>query len=133
MIWNISHIELRMWNQVSYDLRSYDFWTPLKSWVFQASIRNCVNCVHNWAVPVVSGSLYTGYLITENLRTLDTVSNTRKILIAVAFARCTAKRSFQRYLSKLSIQTSWSCQDFPNNATNYYSKIMPWKGKVDLG
>ena len=22
--------------------------TPLKSWLFQASLRNCKNCVHNW-------------------------------------------------------------------------------------
>ena len=55
-IWNVSYIELRIWNQVSCDLRSCECnlsnWkvrtsTPLKSWLFQASIRNCLNCVHN--------------------------------------------------------------------------------------
>ena len=48
-IWNISYVELRIWNQVSYDhrtgvARSRDQ-TPLKSWLFQPSIRNCLNCV----------------------------------------------------------------------------------------
>jgi len=51
-IWNVSFIELRIWNQVSDDHRSYErnlrVQTPLKSWFFQASIRlNCLNCVHN--------------------------------------------------------------------------------------
>ena len=36
-IWNVSYIELRIWNVQ----------TPLKSWLLQASIRNCLNCVHN--------------------------------------------------------------------------------------
>ena len=100
-IWNVSYVELRIWNQVSHDHRSYErnlsncvekpekvrtstgfepmtsqyrcdaltnwamkpltlgaghLWvlmspgriqTPLKSWLFQASLRNCLNCVHN--------------------------------------------------------------------------------------
>ena len=36
-IWNVSYIELRIWNVQ----------TSLKSWLFQASVRNCLNCVHN--------------------------------------------------------------------------------------
>ena len=63
-IWTVSYFELRVWNQVSYDHRSYDRnlsnWlerrtgtarsrvqTSLKSWLFQASVRNCVNFDHN--------------------------------------------------------------------------------------
>ena len=50
-IWNVSYIELRIWNQVSSDhsrsLKKSEVQTPLKSWLFQASIRNCLNCVHN--------------------------------------------------------------------------------------
>ena len=38
-----------IWN-TSY--ASYTSYTPLKSWIFQASIRNCKNCVHNcdWSI-----------------------------------------------------------------------------------
>ena len=60
-IWNVSYIELRICNQVSHDHRSYErnlsncvekpekvrTSTPLKSWLFQASLCNCLNCVHN--------------------------------------------------------------------------------------
>ena len=62
-IYEMFHIlNCGFWNQVSYDHRSYernlsncwksqDFngvWNlPLKSWLFQASIRNCLNCIHN--------------------------------------------------------------------------------------
>ena len=69
-IWNVSYIELRIWNQLSHDHRSYErnlsncverpekvristgfvnsrVQTPLKSWLFQASLRNCLNCVYN--------------------------------------------------------------------------------------
>ena len=51
-IWNVSYIELRIWNQVSHDHRSFErsferVQTPLKSWLFQASVRNCLNCVQN--------------------------------------------------------------------------------------
>ena len=49
-IWNISYIELRIWNQVStsrYRCARSRVQTPLKSWLFQASIRNWLNCVHN--------------------------------------------------------------------------------------
>ena len=46
--------EQRIWNQMK--LWSSQLWviiarsrvqTPLKSWIFQASLRNCKNCVHN--------------------------------------------------------------------------------------
>ena len=34
-------------NQLSYEATDVGSWTPLKSWLFQASIRNCLNWVHN--------------------------------------------------------------------------------------
>ena len=47
-------IPVRRSNQLSYeatDVGSWSSWsrvqTPLKSWIFQASLRNCKNCVHN--------------------------------------------------------------------------------------
>ena len=46
-IWNVSYIELWIWNQVSYQSGLQPRWTGLKSWLFQASIRNCLNCVRN--------------------------------------------------------------------------------------
>ena len=74
VIYEMFHIlNCGFWNQVNYDHRSYErnlqmtskiaswfSWlerrtgnarsrvqSPLKSWLFQASIRNCLNCVHN--------------------------------------------------------------------------------------
>ena len=41
-IWNVSYIELRRTGIARSRVQ-----TPLKSWLFQASIRNCLNCVHN--------------------------------------------------------------------------------------
>ena len=35
----------QLWTQFK-QLRR-EAWTPLKSWLFQASLRNCLNCVHN--------------------------------------------------------------------------------------
>ena len=36
-----------VWSQVSYDHRRSRVQTPLKSWLFQASLHNCLNCVYN--------------------------------------------------------------------------------------
>ena len=33
---------------VKWYMKCFIYWTPLKSWLFQASIRNCLNCVHNF-------------------------------------------------------------------------------------
>ena len=40
--------ELRIWNQVKlWSSQLLRVQTPLKSWIFQASLRNCKNCAHN--------------------------------------------------------------------------------------
>ena len=60
-IWNESYIELRIWSQVSYDLRSHGWkvrtskgFEPVTAipvrcskLLFQVSLRNCKNCVRN--------------------------------------------------------------------------------------
>ena len=53
--------------------------TPLKSWLFQASLRNCLNCVHNccWAAHY-----------SERYRDSKTTSNTPPQLISLVFRVC---------------------------------------------
>ena len=51
-IWNVSYIELQIWNQGSYDHRSYE--RNLSNWAFSWVLIELIR-THKWPAPNVSG------------------------------------------------------------------------------
>ena len=51
-IWNVSYIELQIWNQESYDHRSYE--RNLSNWAFSWVLIELIR-THKWLAPNVSG------------------------------------------------------------------------------
>ena len=69
--WNIQYVKYFIYIETL-----HIYWnTPLKSWLFQASIRNCLNCAHNCED---HSSLDFALVLTTNMATWSRGCNPRK-------------------------------------------------------
>ena len=75
------------------------FQTPLKSWLFQASIRNCLNCVHN-----CNDHSSLDFKIGSSIYETSHVSLQTQTYFNVRVDR----------ISKWEKNASWSCNHEPN-------------------